>query len=724
LLSGLLVLVVLTPVLPAATEPDPTYEGKRLSDWLKLLKSKDEKERRNARHALTSFVKQGRTAVEPLVEALLKVSVWDGKLLDARVRLLVELGPAVVPALTAALWNGDLSQRALAVVALGRLGSAARPAVPSLLERLHYEDVLLRVHVIRALGGIQDPSAIASLAERLQDRKQEVREAAATALVDLAAPANVLLPTLLLWLKAGPASQRRLAAYLLGSLGPEGSSAAAALAKALDDEDGAVRQEALAALAAMGRGGKSAVDSLRSHLKNKERAEDHLATAEALWMVVRHSDALIWLKARVKGEPGAEQIEAARLLWRYTRAPEAISSLAKAIEQGNPAALSVLREIGPGAKAALPAILPLLTDTENRKVRLDAVAVVARLGVHGKPAVAALEKMLDSKDAWERSWVAWALWQVQNDRRSVPLLVKILQDRISEDRVEAAILLRRMGLPAKEGVEALRAALKDDNARVRLQAATTLWKVEQHRDALPTLVRLLTDSDSAIRQDASIDLGAEFGEKAVPAVPVLVKVLWQDSNVAMAAAEALGRVGPTARQAVGALSALLRSRHDEGIQSAAVEALGLMGPAARSALPVVQEKLKHPHGLVRVHAALALWRIDRKRDGLPVALPGLRSRGYRVRITAAEALWAMKHDPRAISALLEALDESARRHHPNPANARYMAARALGRIGPAARVAAPALRRLLDEEDDYLRRTAADALKAITAKPAIRDKQP
>jgi HEAT repeat protein len=139
-----------------------------------------------------------------------------------------------------------------------------------------------------------------------------------------------------------------------------------------------------------------------------------------------------------------------------------------------------------------------------------------------------------------------------------------------------------------------------------------------------------------------------------------------------------------------------------------------MGPRARAAVPVLLEKLKDPDSLVRVHAALALWRIDRRREGLPVALAGLHDRYYRTRITAAEALWALKADPQALSALRVALAEADRHDHPNPSNARYMAARALGRIGPPARAAAPALRHLLDDEDEYLRATASAALKAVT----------
>jgi HEAT repeat protein len=303
-LGCLLLLALLAPARAAEPGPDPIYDGKRLSAWLELLQSKDEKERRGARQALTSLVRQGRTSVGPLVEALLEVP-RDREVPPARLEMLAQLGPAAVPRLTAALWEEDQTRRALAVFALGQLGRAARPAVPPLLERLEDEDALMRGIIAQALARTRARSAIPALTERLEDKDQRVRETAARALLELRAESKVLMPTLLRWLNAGPTSQRRLAALALGALGPEAASAVPALVKVLDDEDDDIRQGAVAALASVGPSARGAVGPLRALLlKDKGRAGDHLAAVEALWLIASHADAPAWLEARVKGKPG------------------------------------------------------------------------------------------------------------------------------------------------------------------------------------------------------------------------------------------------------------------------------------------------------------------------------------------------------------------------------------------------------------------------------------
>jgi HEAT repeat protein len=524
-LGGLVLLALLAPAQAAEPEPDPIYDGKRLSAWLELLQSKDERERRGARQALTSLVKQGRTSVGPLVEALLEVP-GDRQVPPARLEMLVQLGPAAVPRLTAALWEEDPTRRALAVFALGQLGRAARPAVPPLLERLKDEDALMRCIIAQALARIRARSAIPALTERLGDKDQRVREAAAQALIHLRVESEVLVPTLLRWLTAGPTAQRRLAALALGALGPEAASAVPALVKVLDDEDGAIRDAALVALASIGPSARDAVGPLRALLKDEERAGNHLAAAEALWLIAGHADAPASLEVRLKGMPGPEKIEAARRLWRYTRNPGAVSALAEMVARGSPparrGALPVLREIGPGAKAALPAVLPLLND-EDRDLRLNAIAFVGRLGGYGKAAVPALEKLLDGEDRDGQWWAAWALWQVQKDRRTVPPLVKRLRDKDVAVRTAAALLLKQIGPAAQGAVSDLREALKDKDARLRLAASTALWEVDQHPDALPALVRLLRDCDPSVRNDVAAQLGAGLGAKALPAVPALIQ---------------------------------------------------------------------------------------------------------------------------------------------------------------------------------------------------------
>jgi HEAT repeat protein len=95
--------------------------------------------------------------------------------------MLVQLGPAAVSRLTAALWDEDPTRRALAAIALGQLGRAARAAVPPLLERLKDEDALVRGSTAETRARLGARSAIPALTERLEDDEDEYLRATASA---------------------------------------------------------------------------------------------------------------------------------------------------------------------------------------------------------------------------------------------------------------------------------------------------------------------------------------------------------------------------------------------------------------------------------------------------------------------------------------------------------------------------------------------------------------
>src|SRR5262249_6945218 len=101
----------------------------------------------------------------------------------------------------------------------------------------------------------------------------------------------------------------------------------------------------------------------------------------------------------------------------------------------------------------------------------------------------------------------------------------------------------------------------------------------------------------------------------------------------------------------------------------------------------------------------------------------------RVRVVAAEALWRTKESPRAVEVLREVLRTASASkdpsgEDPSADNQRYMAARALGRIGPPARDAVPGLLDLLSAADPTPRATAAEALKRIDPEAARKAKVP
>jgi HEAT repeat protein len=153
------------------------------------------------------------------------------------------------------------------------------------------------------------------------------------------------------------------------------------------------------------------------------------------------------------------------------------------------------------------------------------------------------------------------------------------------------------------------------------------------------------------------------------------------------------------------------TRGFEYVNAAATRILGYT-PEEHYADPDFGQKLVHPDALVRVHAALALWLIAEDRAGEKEAERALGNRMYQVRITAAEALWRIKQDARAVPLLVRVLVGS-NLDGMEGDNERYMAVRALGRIGPPGKAAVEELKKLLTLSDPALAATAAGALKAI-----------
>jgi HEAT repeat protein len=157
------------------------------------------------------------------------------------------------------------------------------------------------------------------------------------------------------------------------------------------------------------------------------------------------------------------------------------------------------------------------------------------------------------------------------------------------------------------------------------------------------------------------------------AVPTLIRLLGdQDDYVRVQSAQALAHLGPEAEVAVPALMTTL-SDPQPGVRSSAAQALGTIGPAAREAAPLLMQILKGPMPYERQAAAFALGRIGDARAVGP--LQGLLT----------EADWS----------------------------GRWIAARALGDLGPSAKEAIPALEMLLSDREERVRLIAAEALKKI-----------
>jgi HEAT repeat protein len=195
---------------------------------------------------IDAVASMGADAVRPCINALREKS-------DSRihaVKVLIKLGPTAAPAvpeLIATLKDEDAEVRREAEFALGSIGPEAASATMALVERLSDEDEEVRHAACYALGkiGPNAKAALPALRKGLKTEDKFLRFASIWAMLKIHANkqelADLAVPLLVDALDDERAHIRVESAYTLGELGSSAKAAIAALKKAMDDDDEAVR---------------------------------------------------------------------------------------------------------------------------------------------------------------------------------------------------------------------------------------------------------------------------------------------------------------------------------------------------------------------------------------------------------------------------------------------------------------------------------------------------
>lgn len=280
------------------------------------------------------------------------------------------------------------------------------------------------------------------------------------------------------------------------------------------------------------------------------------------------------------------------------------------------------------------------------------------------------------------------------------------------------------------GLAAALARLAAPEESERLAGARDLGRAA--RDELAPVAAELTaaleqEPSRLVRERLAWDLGL-CGSGASSFLPRLVAA-WRretDREVRRTLLRSLGLIQPTTREVVDLLSAEIASPL-HGFE--AVPALGALGPAARPATPTLVAVLGEPDSSKRISAAIALGAILESSplspggdDPLPAAVGALaRTLGdphLTARQEAAKALGrigpAAAAAVPALIAVLE-LEDGESADHALHASAAW----ALGEMGKIALPAAPALRRCFSSDPDPFTRKAAEAaLRKLGVAPA------
>lgn len=211
---------------------------------------------------------------------------------------------------------------------------------------------------------------------------------------------------------------------------------------------------------------------------------------------------------------------------------------------------------------------------------------------------------------------------------------------------------------------------------------------------------------------------------------------------------ALGQIGPAAKAAVSKIVQALQGDKIEGVRFAAAYALGQIGVKDDRAITALKGAMKSDQPFLQVIGAWALVRLDRDDEAIVAEatkriLAGLQADDVNARRAAARALAEINPppeevapvlvkaihdaDPTVIANAVDALASLGPKIVPrligalNNKDLRLHAARVLGRIGPDAKEAVPALAAALDDAEGEYRREVQFSLGAIgpAAAPAV-----
>jgi HEAT repeat protein len=593
-------------------------------DVMKLCVNSDENIRGRAFDALGSI---GVTDVPGFAELLNHENREVGKLAAELIPTFMDIPSAAIPPLTVALGSEEASIRTGAAAGLVIAGPKAAAAASALTEAIkkHYTTKFdlnvpyepgSEMVFWQALVKIGEP-AVAPTADLLTYANPIVRAYAAKTLGEIGAPSKPAADKLKAALKDTTIVNVPIEAACALCIIGEGKDDAVQLVKQAMEQPTFAAQIAIEVIPRMGEAGKPLIPIAVGKLGS----ENPFARFAAVGLVGTLPPAEATTFAAELGKLATDRVPEIRyrvglVLEKLGKAAApAADALGKALGEEKVETIrdqffDALIAMGPGAKPALPTLMPLTQEKSLPPLRrIRVIAAIAAADPTSKEVMTALIVAADDKEEAIRTASATALGKLdplppealaklvalaKSDARSNPRLAAIRALALAAPRAKSArgeieaiaagpqpglALWAKVGLAKMDGditktSAAIRAALTDRIYPARAAAAEILLLIGPAMSDLPVLIKLLKDTDSNTRQAAARCIGF-LGPKAKEAIPQLLSLLNDNfTEVRIAAVEALGEMGTAGLSAVEKLKAL---RGDLLVEFAARKALEKLG---------------------------------------------------------------------------------------------------------------------------------------------------
>ena len=398
------------------------------------------------------------------------------------------------------------------------------------------------------------PPTLDGVVAALNSKDDWLRLVAMQRIGEMGGAALMAIPTLVNRVEQGDQQAEETLATVCKAVG---DGAVPALTNALTSRNPKLREKAAEILGEIDPPAKAAIPLLRQRL-NDPQPKVVMWSAMSLRKIDGHGDGAV---------------------------PVLVNLLTNPLPDMRGMAAVALGEFGADASPAMPELIRCLDDADLQVRTMAArtiglVGTSARatsgVGLHGTNTANAIPKLkvMAQGEEVSASWGMDALSAMGPN--AAPILAEIYRTADGRRRLSAARALMKLGPDADEAVPTLMADLQGTNTGRAVLSAEILGHLgDKGRVALPQLEELLQHQNVRVRVRAAGAIWKLDG-RTNDVLPILLAAL-QDESINRGAArrfaaEALGDMGPAAKDAVPLLQAMLNDRQS-GLPQAASEAL-------------------------------------------------------------------------------------------------------------------------------------------------------
>ena len=554
------------------------------------------------RFAASRSVGQLGLSSEQVMSALIRaLGDSDDYVRSAAAGSLGTLGQAsgqVVLALAGALGDSSSQVRAVTASSLRKVAQTSEDVVSVLVSALgdsnsHVQETAAKG--LRELGQSSE-DVVSALVEALSASEWNVREAAIRTLGELRHGLRDIVKLRIMELNDSNFNVRYRAAVSLGELGYSDQEVISVLVGALESSDDSFGLIRTAAAKSLGQIGQSSPDVVTALVA---------ALSDADWSVVESA-------SKSLGQLGHGFSEAMPVLLRMIDDPEWYV---------RDTAAKSLAYVGQGSSEAMSALVVAIDDPEW-VVRETAIRSLAHVGQGFPEAIAALIVAMDDPEWYVRKVAVESLLQLgQGESEAVLALIGALGDSSDDVRWAAARGLEASGQGDRDVVVALLDAFGTSELNVRRQLARILSKFENVLEyMLPLWLELLNDPDFALREVASIALGA--ADKNSPRIILALQSALNDPywSVRHVAANSLLRLGCESPDILTSLVGMINEPIFLNTRIMIVRGLGYLGQKFPEVESILARALTDPAWEVRESAAKSLGELGAVSQAVVTAL--------------------------------------------------------------------------------------------------------